>query len=172
VCSGGYTIETCTPGCEFEFPPYHNILNCASATDMWDPQKEASRSIAENMHMPRLVFVKNHQIDRFMTTRALRIQVQWPVSLFYKFSDLSAPVLQVQWPLVLFTPNEVTRYSVTMRSCHMKMRSQASACLTRSPCNRHGQMTVWYTRADRFPYETTKRGVQIFRKISLCMPHH
>jgi hypothetical protein len=40
---------------------------------------------------------KTVQADRFVTTDALKIQVQWPVYLVYKFSDLSAQTLQVQW---------------------------------------------------------------------------
>jgi alpha-D-ribose 1-methylphosphonate 5-triphosphate diphosphatase PhnM len=53
--------------------------------------------IAQNMHVPRdwLGFVKHRHADRFVTTYAPRIQVQWPISAFYKFSDLSTPMLQV-----------------------------------------------------------------------------
>jgi hypothetical protein len=46
---------------------------------------------------------KNHQANRFVTMCAPRIQVQWPVSLFCKFSDLSTHTLQILWPPVLFT---------------------------------------------------------------------
>jgi hypothetical protein len=53
---------------------------------------------------PRLtIFVENCQIDRFVTTRAPRMQAQWWVHPFNKFSDLTAPALQVQWSSELFT---------------------------------------------------------------------
>jgi hypothetical protein len=91
-------------------------------------------------------FDKNRHTDRFVTTGAPRIQVQWRVNLVCKFSDLSAPTLQVQWLPVLFTLKNTWQRQLGCASCWLSSHSRGHVTSDPWRVRVQERCHIWWSR--------------------------